>query len=119
MTNEDVERPISFLPGNQAKHDAQTAELRETVAGLGRAVAETNRAVQVMAAPQSEAHEMLTRAVADLTAAQRQLQAEQRKTQAQMRETQAQMRETLAQSRETDARLNALIGVVERLAGGA
>jgi hypothetical protein len=52
----------------------------------------------MMASSQSEVNEMLTRAVADLTESQRQTQA---------------------QLRDTDARLNAVVNVVERLAGGA
>lgn len=90
MTNEEVERAIGFLLESQARHDAQIGELREMVA-------ETNRAVQMMAASQSEVNEMLTRAVTNLAEAQQQ---------------------TDARLRETDARLNALIGVVERLASG-
>lgn len=90
MTNEEVERAIGFLLESQAKHDAQLGELREMVA-------ETNRAVQMMAASQSEVNEMLTRAATNLAEAQQQ---------------------TDSRLRETDARLNTLIGVVERMAVG-
>ena len=90
MKGEETERAISLLLESQAKHDVQIAELRETVA-------EPNRVVQMMAATQSEVHEVLTRALADPAASQQQTQAG---------------------LRETDARLNALTGGVERLSGG-
>lgn len=110
MTNEEMERAITFLLESQAKHDAQ-------IAGLGQMIGETNRAVQMMAASQREVNEMLTRAVADLIESQRQTQAQLRDTDARLRETDGRLRDTDARLRDTDARLNVVVNVVERLAG--
>ena len=110
MTNEEMERAISFLIENQAKHDAEIAELREIVA-------ETNRAVRLMAQSGAEFNSMVTQAIAGLVEAQQQTQAQLRDTDARLRDTDARLRDTDARLRDTDARLNTVINVVERLAG--
>ena len=64
MSNEEVERAISFLLESQAKHDAQIGELRQMVA-------ETNRAMQMSAESQTQFTETVTTAITALADSQR------------------------------------------------
>ncbi len=97
MTAEEMERAIGFLLESQARHDAQIGELRESVTELRGAVAEVNSVIREQSASQSQLNESMTAAITRLA------------------DSQA---ETQAQMREMNGRLNALIGVVERLATG-
>jgi peptidoglycan hydrolase CwlO-like protein len=116
MTAEEMERAIEFLLANQAKHDAQIAEIREQVA-------ETNLVIRMQGESQTQFNEMVTQAITSLAEAQRRTETKVERL-ADKVERLADKVDRLAdivergnaRQNETDARLDRLSEVVERLA---
>ncbi len=111
MTGEEMERAIEFLLRNQAKHDAQIAELRESITELRESitelrgqVAETNRIVQLNSETQTEFIRFET---AHLEA--------QREINESLR---AGIRELAAGQKRTDSRIDRLADTVEKFISG-